>query len=158
MIYGPSGLFGRLLIPNVFGQGSISCMPLTSCSLTWPALLLFFYSAYYSLYSTVKGQMQIFKLKDKKENLSLLWRIFSWSPISITVKNYTSGCCVFLHQTDSEACHLLSHPYCFLQCLLSSFFPFSSLLPHCKFPLKITRQVFSCLAVRRNESPQAGKV
>lgn len=49
-----------LLIPNVSGEGPVSCMPLISCSLTWPALLVFFCSAYQSFYSTEKGQMQLF--------------------------------------------------------------------------------------------------
>lgn len=130
-------------MPNMFGEGSLSCMPLASCSSTWLAVLLGFFSIQPTtvFYSTVRGQMQLFQLKYGQENTILSWQTLSWSSFSTKVEDDSSGCCVLLHQTDSKVCHVLSHPHCFLQCLLP-FFPFSFLLPPRQFPFKLPGRSF----------------
>lgn len=109
-------------------------MSLTSWSLTWPALLVYF--ILFSLPQCFTAQWE------DKCNYSN-WRMSRRTP-SCTDKHladhhflleskitlpaaYSQSESVLLHQTDSEACHALSHPHCFLHGLLP-FFPFSFLL------------------------------
>ena len=152
-IYWLSGLFSRLLIPNVFGEGSISCMPLTSCSLTLPALLLFFYSVYQFLQHC------------QRRNAITQTEGWAGEPHAV-IKNL----CLITHFYNSQGWHfrllcftspnwLRSVPYIESSTLLlamPAFFLLPLFLPPPSLQISthIARQVFSCLAVGRNEPLQ----
>lgn len=140
-----------VLWPNMFGEGSLSCMPLASCSLTWSALRFVFF-----LFSLPQCFTAQWEDKCNYSNWSMSRRTPSCREDHWADHHFQQDSKMTLAAAVSHFIGWLRSVPCLesstlLLAVPASLLPLLFPPPSLQISTHITRQVFSCLALRCDE-------